>query len=225
MGDASSSGRAWQWVLGVLLALGVVLLAVVPRFVANGVSAPDQKEARMRTSNTLVVYYSRTGTTEKLAHAIAQRTEADVERLRDTVDRRGAMGFMRSLWDAIRRRGSTLQPLELDPTQYQLVIIGTPDWGKGPSAPVRTFLSTYRGKLHQVAFFLTDGWTDHQAVWNEMTTLGGDRPVATLGLPHEEVLVNRFADRLELFVHALPKIEPMVLPVPAASEAAQEARF
>lgn len=154
----------------------------------------------MKTSDTLVVFYSRTGNTAKVAHAIATPLHADVERLADFVDRDGVVGFVRSLKDAITREPAKLQPLAVDPTRYGLVIIGTPDWGKSISAPARAFLLQYKGRLQKVAFFLTDGEADHAAIFKEMATLVGSQPVATLGIPGVDVERGAFEPQVTRFV-------------------------
>lgn len=97
----------------------------------------------------------------------------------------------------------------MDPTGYELVVIGTPDWGKSVAAPMRTFLADHRGKLRQVAFFLTDGTADHAAVFRDMGLLVGAEPVAALGLPHADVGDDRYAEQLAAFVRALPSVRPL----------------
>jgi len=208
----SGKARALRWVIALGCAL---LLAVGLGF--SALLSPDPppaapKELRMPTSNVLVIYYSRTGTTQKLAEAIAKATNADLEPLTDTVNRKGFGGFMRSLMDTFRRRGSTLNPLGVDPTGYDLVVIGTPDWGKSVAAPVRTFLGEHQGKLRRVAFFLTDGTTDHAAVFRDMASMVGAEPVAVLGVPQADVVADRYAEKLAAFVKALPAAQPVPQP-------------
>jgi flavodoxin len=153
---------------------------------------------------TLVVYYSRTETTAELARAIAEATGAELEPLVDTVSRAGGRGFLRSLRDALSRRPTTIEPLHVDPAAYDLVVVGTPDWGGSVSAPVRTFLADNRGRLPTVAFFLTDGSADHEKVFREMAELAGCEPVARLGLPHDDVKRGEYADRVAAFTASLP---------------------
>jgi hypothetical protein len=155
-------------------------------------------------SKILVVYYTRSGTTGTIAAAIARATGARVERLIDTTERSGARGFLRSLVDTLIRRPATLTPLSVDPIDQDLVIIGTPDWGRSVCAPVRAFLEEYRGRLRQVAFFLTDGERDHDAVFHDMARLIGAQPVAVLGVPSAEVKAEDYGPRVQAFVSALP---------------------
>ena len=156
-------------------------------------AAPTREEVRVPSSNILVVYYSRTGNTARVAEAVAKRTGADVEALVDTVERRGAGGFVRAMKSAFARDTTTLAPLSVDPAAYDLVLVGTPDWGGGMSAPTRTFLQQQRGRLASVGFFLTDGEADHAKVLAEMATTVGRRPVAVLGVPDDDVKADRCA--------------------------------
>ena len=167
----------------------------------------------MPASRALIVYYSRTGTTAKLADAIAKATHADVEVLIDTINRAGLLGFLRSLLDTVRRADGRLMPLHLDPSKYELVIIGTPDWGADVSAPVRSFLELFRGRLPQVAFFLTDGTSEHDAVFKNMAQLLGKEPIATLGVSHEVVKAGGYEVDLARFVNAL-QLTPLEVPTP-----------
>ncbi len=162
----------------------------------------------------LVVYYSRTGTTEKVAEALAMATDADIEPLVDTVKRGGILGYLRSGRDAMRRKGAHLKVLSVDPTRYDLVLIGTPVWGGNISAPTRAFLEKYRGRLQNVAFFLTSGGERGQgAVLRDMAAAVGRKPIARLALTQAEVDGNRYAAKLGVFVGSLPKPAPPPAPV------------
>lgn len=186
------------------------LFAIVATVADDGAVVPET-EVRMSGSSVLVVYYSRTGTTARLGRAIADRAGADLESLADTVERRGAMGFLRSLGDAIGRRRTTLVAPRLDPSSYALVVLGTPVWGDAVSAPMRAYLEDQRDRLpRNVAFFVTDGHSSHEAVFAEMTRLSGREPRAVLGLPHDDVVAGRFTSDVERFVHALaPEATPL----------------
>lgn len=154
---------------------------------------------------TLVIYYSRSGTTEKLALAIAKAFDADLERVIDDVDREGAAGFLRSLRDAVRHRDTTIEPLAHDVSKYDLVIIGTPDWGQAVAAPARAVLAQCRERLHHVAFFLTDGVADHAKIFREMAELCGHEPVAVLGIPGKQVNEGHYDEAVATFANTIRK--------------------
>jgi hypothetical protein len=88
------------------------------------------------------------------------------------------------------------------------VVVGTPTWGKSVAAPVRTFLAEQRGRLPQVAFFLTDGSAQHEGVFRDMATLAGPEPMACLGLPHDTVRRGRYADQLAAVARSPQAVKP-----------------
>lgn len=160
----------------------------------------------MRRSTILVLYYSRTGTTARLARAIADATGAELAPIEDTVERLGVLGLFRSLRDAFGRRRTIIRPLRVDPGAYELVIVGTPVWGNAAAAPVRAFFEDYRARLSTVAFFLTDGLSSHDDVFRDMAALAGREPVARLGLAHDVVAQEQWSDAVAGFVRTLPAL-------------------
>lgn len=164
---------------------------------------------------TLVVFYSRTGTTKKVGEAITEKfgAEADIEEIKDTVDRKGIKGYLISGRDAMKRRLTKLEPAKFDPAEYDLVIIGTPIWGWNMSVPVRTYLTENKDKFQpkagqpmadkRVAFFCTMGGSGDEKAFSEMTEIIGKRPIATLALRTVEVVKNNFSEKLEKFIEKI----------------------
>jgi flavodoxin len=151
----------------------------------------------------LVVYYSRTGTTRKVAEAIAAMLPCDVEEIVDTKSRSGVGGFLRSGKDATLKALTTIQEPVKDAAAYDLVVIGTPVWAWTMSTPVRTYISRYADKLHKVAFFLTTGWTGMDRTFRHMEELSGRKPVAVLGLLMNEVAKGAPTSKVKAFVAQL----------------------
>ena len=134
---------------------------------------------------TLVVYYSRTGNTRKIADELAAALKADVEELKDGKNRGGPIGFLMAGREAMKKTPANLAPLAHDPAAYDLVAVGTPVWGGTICPPVRTFMAQQRGHLKKVAWFCTCGSDDGSSprkAFPEMTAECGLSPMATLGL-------------------------------------------
>ncbi|MDP1827772.1 MAG: flavodoxin [Archangium sp.] len=185
-----------------IVVVGLVVLVGVALTRWGGGKAHVGRAVRLPGAKVLVVYYSRSGTTAKVADAIAAGLGADVEPIVDTADRDGVAGFVRSLRDTMGKRPATIKPLTVDPSKYELVIVGTPVWGNAASTPVRAFFAQYRA-LPKVAFFITDGLSSHEVVFRDLESLAGQAPVATLGLAQGEVLAGQDAGRVTGFVASL----------------------
>jgi len=155
--------------------------------------------------STLVVYFSRTGTTRKVADTIARSLGADVEAIHERRGRLGLRGYLRSAFDATLSRWVPIAAVARDPTRYDLVIVGTPVWGWSLSAPVRAFLSSHARRLPRVAFFATEGGGGDQRVFEQMAQVVAVDPVATLALRQRDVERGVAAHAIASFVASLPK--------------------
>jgi flavodoxin len=117
---------------------------------------------------TLVVFYSQSGNTRRVAQIIAQQLTADLEELVDRRARRGIFGFLRSGRDAFRGRTTEIEPLRRQPSEYDLIVVGTPVWAARPAPAVRTFLQSHDLGGKKVALFCT------------MSSQGGEKTCAIL---------------------------------------------
>ncbi|MFA6285103.1 MAG: flavodoxin [Parcubacteria group bacterium] len=154
---------------------------------------------------TLITFYSRTGTTKKVGDMIAQKIGADVEEIKDTVNRKGAMGYIRSGRDAMKKNLTNLEPFGRNTAEYDLVVIGTPIWGWNVSAPVRTFLTEQKDNLKKVAFFCTMGGSGDKQAFAEMEKIIGQKPEATLALRTVDVVKDNTSEALAKFLEELSR--------------------
>lgn len=153
--------------------------------------------------NSLVVYYSRTGTTRKVAEKLASLLKCVSEEIRDTRNRKGILGFLSAGKDATTKKLAKIEKVNNDPASYGMVIIGTPMWNRRMSAAIRTYLTQYKDNFKKVAFFCTYQYTDDNP-FEEMESLCGKRPVATLRLHRkQEVAVDQYIEKAEEFVARL----------------------
>jgi flavodoxin len=71
------------------------------------------------------VFYSRNGTTRKVAATISQVLKCDTEEVVDKRKRTGFFGYMRAGFDATFRRLTTIEEPKKNPNSYELIMIGT----------------------------------------------------------------------------------------------------
>jgi flavodoxin len=157
-------------------------------------------EAPVSDIRTLVVYYSRTGNSRAVAEKIADSLGgADVEEIRDTVDRAGLRGYWRSFRDALGKREATLAAPGRDVSMYDLVIVGGPVWVGTPSSPVRSWLRAHARELHAVGFFLTHGGSARDRVLAALTAMTGRTPVAVLSVREREIGTKEESAKIAAF--------------------------
>jgi flavodoxin len=115
--------------------------------------APSQEKGSENRMRSLVVYYSRTGSTKFVAEMVAKELGAETEELVDQKSRRGILGFLRSGYESTRGVETKLKETTRDPSQFDLVVLGTPVWNGRPSSPIRTYLKSHDLSGKRTAIF------------------------------------------------------------------------
>lgn len=151
----------------------------------------------------LVVYYSRTGYTRNLAGEIVAELHADVDQLDDRRDRCGIFGYLRCAREALKKRTVELLPPVYDPSNYDLVVVGTPVWAGNMCSPLRSYVAAHRAQLKEVAFFCTQGGSGAEKVFRDLAQLCGKSPLATLAVTDRELTGRTYARKLEDFARTI----------------------
>lgn len=100
-----------------------------------------------------VVYFSRSGYTQKIAYQIANERCADIFEIKTTEKTDGDLGFLWCGRFGMHKWGMPINDLDL--SGYVEVVICSPMWVFGVCAPVREFCKTQRGKLKNVGYVIT----------------------------------------------------------------------
>jgi flavodoxin len=151
----------------------------------------------------LVVYFSRSGYTRRIAEHIARASGADCEAIRETTSRTGWRGYWRSAREALRGIPIGLEPGQRQPRDYSLVVIGTPVWAGNVSSPVRAWIARHRNELPRIALFCTQGGSGGPKVLQRMAGLCDRTPVATAAFNDAEIDGGQYLARADAFAAAL----------------------
>ena len=157
----------------------------------------------MGNHRTLVVFFSRSGTTRLVAEALSEMLDCDLEEITEPISRIGFRGYSRSLLQAIRRRASRIAPIARDVSSYDLVIVGTPVFAWSVSPPVRAYLMATAPRLPEVAFFATLGGAGSERAFAQMAAIIGKRPRAVCAITQREVASGRHLEKLSALAKAL----------------------
>jgi len=118
-------------------------------------------------TKTLVVYYTRTGNTKKVALEIAKTMNGDVCEIKSG-RYPGLRGYFRAIFEAVFKRRPKIL-IGKNPDNYDLIIIGTPNWGSRMASPVRSFI--HNRKFDRVAFFCVQGGNGAEKIFKNMQKL------------------------------------------------------
>ena len=147
----------------------------------------------------LLVFYSRTGHTRTIAEELSKELQCDTDEIIDTVKRSGPGGYLTSGKQATKRELTKIEPAKKDPSQYDIVIIGTPVWALTMSTPVRTYLTENKGKLGKVAFFLTFSGFGAESTFHDLEDLCGKNATGTLAVNSTSIKEGTYRDGVKQF--------------------------
>lgn len=108
---------------------------------------------------SLVVYYSQSGTTEKVANIIQKKTGADIERIETVNPYSGDMGAIAGAFMGERRDGKfrDLKPMKAKVADYDTIYVGYPIWAGTFAGPMHSFVKTADLKGKVIVPFCTFG--------------------------------------------------------------------
>jgi flavodoxin len=158
------------------------------------------------TNMALVVYYSRTGRTKKVAQDIAAHLNADIEEIIPGKNISGLFGLITLVMDAIKKKPMPIAEPDKNPADYDLVILGTPVWGSTASSPSITYIEKFKGEFRQAAYFFTAGGAAKEVVSANIEALTGLKGKAALGFVSAELSPSdreTYEQKLAAFISAL----------------------
>ena len=119
---------------------------------------------------SLIVYYSYSGTTKKVAALLAgYLREKDEVELLELIPQDVSKNFFVQGWRAIKRVRAELAPVNFDVKGYDRICLGTPVWAFAPTPAMNTFLDKCTGlEGKEVVIFCTTGGTGIDKCLNYM---------------------------------------------------------
>lgn len=135
---------------------------------------------------SLVVFYSRTDITKKLAQDIADNVNADIDEIIPKVNYSGKLGYARAIKDGATGKIVDFDTLKHDPQEYDVVYIGGPVWASKVANPVISYLKKNEGKFNNLKFFLTAGSSGFESSFKQMEK-SSKKPLKTLAVTTKKV--------------------------------------
>ena len=140
---------------------------------------------------SLVVYYSRTNITKKIADDIASNLNCDIEEIRPKTNYQGKLGYARGIKDGASGKIIELESQKYDPQDYDVVYIGAPVWAGKAANPIISYLNKNKGKFNDVKFFLTAGSSGFDSGFKQMEEKS-IKPLKTLAVTTKGVKKDEY---------------------------------
>lgn len=151
----------------------------------------------------LIIYYSRTGNTKRIAQELATLLPADIEKIIESEPREGFINWLRAGKDAMQKKISIIAPIKSNIGEYDLLIIGSPVWAFTVPPPIRSFLTQYRSEIKRVAFFATMGGRGDKRAFLHMQEICAKMPLLTETFLEKEIKQNFYQSKLHSFIEGI----------------------
>jgi hypothetical protein len=147
-------------------------------------------------NNVLIVMYSRTGTSQRIATSLSRQHRWPLGEVRDAeVPAERHRGVLQCLMDSWRRREPPIHYDGPPPGDFDIVVTISPIWANRMASPMRSFLSENRPHLRQLAVVSVMRGSGARHALAEATRLTNRRPLAHLAVTRRD-LANGGADAM-----------------------------
>lgn len=157
----------------------------------------------MTMKRVLIVYYSRSGFTRKIAEAVAGELDADIEEIRESKIQTSIFGYIAAALDIVLGRGANISETQYQPGYYDVVIIGTPVWASRPAPAIQTYVRKQIASLPATAWFCTLRSSGSEMAFAKMEELVEHPPCARLALTDSHIKSGGFQIPLQEFVERI----------------------
>ena len=76
------------------------------------------------------------GLTRIIPHAIAEQLQCTTTEITEPQSRKGFLGFFRSISEAKSRKIVKINPINVNLSDYDLIVVGTPVWAAAMASPI-----------------------------------------------------------------------------------------
>ncbi len=158
----------------------------------------QELKKKFKNKKVLVAYYSRTGTTKKVAEYLAKYKGFDIDEIK-TDDRSGIIGYIKSGFESFKGKKPKIN-YKKNPKNYDYLIIGTPIWASTIASPVRSYLDLCKNK--KVIAFSTLGGKNPGKSFQEFSIA----TTSFIGMTHiqaKKVKQNKYQHQIIEFIRTL----------------------
>lgn len=148
----------------------------------------------------LVVYYSRTGITEKVARKIIEKLDCDYEEIKVIKEKDTPFDYQEALNHTLEGNEVEIFTARVNPGEYAITIVGSPIWAGTMTPAVRAYLLRHKRNINNIAVFTTSKASSNEKVLKDTGKIMDREVNISVNFTREDVLKEKFYDKLENFI-------------------------
>lgn len=139
----------------------------------------------------IVLYFTRTGNSKRIAQKIAEKAGCELSRITDEKNWKGPFGFLSGgFYAASSRQTNPVLSPEVDFSEYDRIAIVGPVWAGNAAPAVYSLLMREKSSLNKICLVLSSGGGETAPVFEKLMTQTGVIPFR-LGIPKNRVDEDR----------------------------------
>lgn len=159
--------------------------------------------------STLIVYYSFTGNSRRVAQLLATQTGWPVGEVVEERPRAGGgLGYLRCALDSLLGRSPAIRYEGPEPASFATVVLVAPVWVGLLAAPMRSFVENCQDRLARIAVLTTMNARGSSNAVKEISSIAGRDPVLEAVVTSREIDDGSCADAIKAFAEAVVRSEP-----------------
>jgi menaquinone-dependent protoporphyrinogen IX oxidase len=155
------------------------------------------------SDRTLIVCYSNTGTSRRVAELLASQFKWPCGEISEQHSRTGTAGMLRCVVDSLLRRHPAIRYEGPAPRDFETVVLIAPIWLYRLAGPMRSFVRDHAPGLKRVAVISVMGGQGATNAFSEIDQILGHPPVLSTSFTAREVDDGSYSSGLEVFGSAV----------------------
>ena len=155
------------------------------------------------SDRTLIVDYSNTGTSRRVADLLASQFQWPRGEIREDRSRTGTAGMLRCVFDSLLKRHPAIRYEGPDPKSFETVVLIAPIWLHQLAGPMRSFVRDQAPDLRRVAVISVMGGQGAANAFAEVDRILGRPPILSTSFTAREVDDGSYSPNLQVFGNAV----------------------
>ncbi|MEM4625711.1 MAG: hypothetical protein QXJ28_03045 [Candidatus Pacearchaeota archaeon] len=155
----------------------------------------------VKKRKVLVVFYSKTGNTRRIARIIARRIDGGIDEVIDLKKREGLFNLIIAIKDAAKNNVTRIK-YKINPKGYKVIIIGSPIWAGRIAPAIRTYLIKNKDKIGKIALFMTSLSNKNKKALIDIERTS-KKPIAVLHITKRDIKLKRDIEKINEFIKKL----------------------
>ncbi len=123
--------------------------------------------------DVLVVFFTRTGNSERLAEEISIKLHGDVDEIKSKVKYIGISGFIRAGYRSMTKKIDQIE-FQKDPSKYKIIVLVSPIWSSNIPPAIRSYINKNKEDLKNYGLIINGTMKENKKAYENFKELLGN---------------------------------------------------